>query len=196
MAFGGKDVSSEQVSKYIRPGIQNVTIKSVVGETNQNGNPVIKMSFTLVGGTDATDFRFFMSPNAEEVSLKKIRHIVTKVAKDQDYLDCKGDTVEEYGANLNELLAGKSLRMKFTGEEYLKQDGNVGVRSNVGLPNFAEPIEDGAEYPVVAEENSKLVYDKSSKYDFKKLAVTPSTTVMDDGSNPEFFTKNDSDLEF
>lgn len=184
MAFGGKDVSSEQVSKYIRGGVHEVTIKGVKGEVNQNGTPMILIEMYLrsADSTASSTFRFPMSPNAEDSSLKKIRHIVTKVAKDEAYLNAKGDSVEEYGESLNEILAGQSLRMKFTSEEYLKQDQTVGVRANIGLPNFAEAIQEGAEKPVVSEADSKLVYSVNNKYDYKKLTVVPDNSIAGDFS--------------
>jgi hypothetical protein len=169
--FGGQDVQEVSKPKYIRPGVLDVTIKSVKGETNQNGNPTIVFSMHLVDG-DAeatTDFRFYLSEKAAVTSYKKIRHIFTKVVKDADYLAATADSVEGLGEAYNTKLAGKSLRIKFRGEEYLKQDGNTGTRAVIGLPEFAEAILDGAEYPVVAD--TKLTFN--AEVDVKKLTKQP-----------------------
>ena len=171
--FGGQDVQEVNKPKYIRPGIHEVTIKSVKGEVNQNGNPVITFSFYLKDG-DAeatTDFRFYLSEKAAPTSYKKIRHIFTKVVKDADYLSSKANTIEELGEVYNNKLAGNSLRIKFNGEGYLKQDGNTGLRASIGLPEFAEAIQDGAEYPAVA--NTKLVFNEDR--DVKPVAKVPDT---------------------
>jgi hypothetical protein len=171
--FGGQDVQEVNKPKYIRPGIHEVTIKSVKGETNQNGNPVITFSLYLKDG-DAeatTDFRFYLSEKAAPTSYKKIRHIFTKVVKDADYLSSKANTIEELGEVYNNKLAGNSLRIKFNGEGYLKQDGNTGLRASIGLPEFAEAIQDGAEYPAVA--STKLVFNEDR--DVKPVAKVPDT---------------------
>ncbi len=171
--FGGQDVQEVSKPKYIRPGIHEVTIKSVKGEVNQNGNPVITFSLYLKDG-DAeatTDFRFYLSEKAAPTSYKKIRHIFTKVVKDADYLSSKANTIEELGEVYNNKLAGNSLRIKFNGEGYLKQDGNTGLRASIGLPEFAEAIQDGAEYPAVA--NTKLVFNEDR--DVKPVAKVPDT---------------------
>ena len=171
--FGGQDVQEVNKPKYIRPGIHEVTIKSVKGEVNQNGNPVITFSLYLKDG-DAeatTDFRFYLSEKAAPTSYKKIRHIFTKVVKDADYLSSKANTIEELGEVYNNKLAGNSLRIKFNGEGYLKQDGNTGLRASIGLPEFAEAIQDGAEYPAVA--STKLVFNEDR--DVKPVAKVPDT---------------------
>ena len=169
--FGGQDVQEVNKPKYIRPGIHEVTIKSVKGENNQNGNPVITFSFYLKDG-DAeatTDFRVYLSEKAAIMSYKKIRHIFTKVVKDTDYLSSTASSIEELGEVYNSKLAGKSLRIKFNGEGYVKQDGTTGVRASIGLPEFAEAISDGAEYPAVAE--TKLVFNQDR--DVKQVAKLP-----------------------
>ena len=171
--FGGQDVQEVNKPKYIRPGIHEVTIKSVKGEVNQNGNPVVTFSLYLKDG-DAeatTDFRFYLSEKAAVTSYKKIRHIFTKVVKDADYLSSKANSIEELGEVYNNKLAGNSLRIKFNGEGYVKQDGNTGVRASIGLPEFAEAIQDGAEYPAVA--TTKLVF--SEDRDVKPVAKVPDT---------------------
>ena len=171
--FGGQDVQEISKPKYIRPGIHEVTIKSVKGENNQNGNPVITFSLYLKDG-DAeatTDFRFYLSEKAATMSYKKIRHIFTKVVKDADYLSSTASSIEELGEVYNSKLAGKSLRIKFNGEGYVKQDGNTGLRASIGLPEFAEAISDGAEYPAVAE--TKLVFNDDR--DIKQVAKLPDT---------------------
>ena len=169
--FGGQDVQEVNKPKYIRPGVHEVTIKSAKGETNQNGNPTIVFTMHLLDG-DAeatTDFRFYLSEKAQATSYKKIRHIFTKVVKDADYLAATATSVEELGEVYNNKLAGNSLRIKFRGEEYLKQDGTVGVRAVIGLPEFAEAIQEGAEYPAVSD--TKLTFNADA--DIKKLAKQP-----------------------
>lgn len=68
------------------------------------------------------------------------------------------------------------MRIKFRGEEYLKQDGSVGIRATIGLPEFAEAIQEDAEYPAVPV--TKMTF--SADVDIQKLAKLPdndSTTL-------------------
>lgn len=181
MTFGGQDVQEINKPKYVRPGIHEVTIKSVKGELNANGNPTITFSLHLVDGdADATtDMRFYLSEKAAESTYKKIRHIFTKIVKDVDYLAAKADSIEELGEVYNNKLAGNSLRIKFRGEEYLKQDGSTGVRSVIGYPEFAEAIQEGAEYPVVSV--TKMTFNPDT--DIKKLVKLPDNDFFATGSN-------------
>jgi hypothetical protein len=181
MTFGGQDVQEISKPKYIRPGIHEVTIKSVKGELNANGNPTITASLHLVDGdADATtDMRFYLSDKAAESTYKKIRHIFTKVVKDVDYLAAKAENIEELGEVYNDKLSGNSLRIKFRGEEYLKQDGTTGVRSVIGYPEFAEAIQEGAEYPVVAV--TKMTFNPDT--DIKKLVKLPDNDFFTSGGN-------------
>ena len=184
--FGGQDVQEINKPKYIRPGIHEVTIKSIKGELNANGNPTITFSLHLLDGeADATtDMRFYLSEKAAESTYKKIRHIFTKIVKDVDYLAAKADSIEELGEVYNSKLAGNSLRIKFRGEEYLKQDGTTGTRAVIGYPEFAEAIQEGAEYPVVAV--TKMTFNPDT--DIKKLVKLPD--------NDFFATGGDSGLQF
>jgi hypothetical protein len=186
--FGGQDTPEINKPKYIRPGIHEVTIKSVKGEVNQNGNPVITFTIHLLDGeADATtDFRFFLSEKAQNITYKKIRHIFTKVVKDADYLSTTAESIEALGEAYNNKLSGNSLRIKFNGEEYLKQDGSVGTRAVIGLPEFAEAIQEGAEYPAISITKMKF----NSDSDVKKLIKQP------DADTTGFFNSPSDDPGF
>lgn len=177
--FGGQDVQEINKPKYIRPGIHEVTIKSVKGEVNANGNPTITFSMHLVSGEpDATtDMRFYLSDKAAESTYKKIRHIFTKIVKDVDYLAAKADSIEALGEVYNNTLSGNSLRIKFRGEEYLKQDGTTGTRAVINYPPFAEAIQEGAEYPVVAV--TEMTFNPDT--DIKKLVKLPDNDFFSPG---------------
>lgn len=183
--FGGKDVNDSNQPKYIRPGVFNVTIKNVKGEINANGNPVILLSLYLTSGDPeaTTDFRFYMSEKAQDSSYKKIRNIFKAVTTDADYLSSTANDIEELGEVYNTKLSGKSLRMKFNGEEYIKNDGNIGVKALIGF-GAAEATNEGAEYPVLSDAQSKLKFDEVK--DIKKLAKVPDTDVFGARTEPTF----------
>lgn len=179
--FGGQDTPEITKPKYIRPGIHEVTIKNVKGETNQNGNPVITFTMHLLDGEEdaTTDFRLYLSEKAQTSTYKKIRHIFTKVVLDSDYLQATASNIEELGEVYNAKLAGNSLRIKFNGEEYLKQDGTIGIRAVIGYPEFAEAIQAGAEYAAV--ETTKMSF--SAEKDIKKMVKLPDSDTTLGGSD-------------
>jgi len=112
-----------------------------------------------------------MSEKGKVRSFEKIKHIATKVVKEADIDGIKAESLEEYGSKLQDLLMGKSLRMKFVGEEYINASGETKVKTTVGLPSFAEAIYEGGEYPVL--DVTKLKYNENNSYDMKKLEKAP-----------------------
>jgi len=152
--------------KYIYPGIyHNVLIKNVKKGSSPNGTPFIEIEmYTKEGGPEAAkSFKFYTSEKAKPKSLEKIKHIATKVAKEDDVNKAKDLEA------LRDLLKGNALRMKFTGREYLNSSNERKEVAEIGLPPFAEAIQEGAEYPVVEDENTELKFDKNNEWDFKKL---------------------------
>lgn len=187
--FGGKEVNSERVSKYITPGVHEVTIAKIEGTTASTGSPMLNISIHLKDGDseNANTFRIVMGKSTgeqNEYSLRKVQHIATKIVKLDQYLAVTGSTIEEYGEALNNILAGNSLRMKFTAEEYLNNEGKTKVRANIGLPEFAEAIQEGAEHSVV--ETTKLTYDPTNQYDYKKLQAQPEISSFPGAEAPNF----------
>lgn len=166
--------TSEKGSVYLKPGISNATIGTIEGVTPEMGSPYIEIGFYKEGGEieNSTKVRFYMSDKGRSRSLEKIKHVATKVVKAAEVDSIEADTLEDYGSKLQSLLMGKSLRMKFVGEEYVNASGAVKVKTTVGLPSFAEAITDGAEYPVVTE--TKLKYNENNSYDMKRLEKTPT----------------------
>jgi hypothetical protein len=157
---------------YIYPGVLNVTINGWSATTNANGKELLQLEVTTVDamseGTQnaSKKFDFYFTENAQEKSLQKVKHIVTKVTKEANIKPA--NDLAGFAGMLNSISKGKSLRMKFTGEQYL-YNGEVKVSARIGLPAFAEATNPGAEYEPVADADTKLVYDENNKYDFKKL---------------------------
>jgi len=164
---------------YIYPGVRNVTINGWSAGTSQNGKDFIEVELTTVeamkeGKENASKkFQFYMSEAAKDRSLSSIKHIVTKVTT-SDKITNASD-LNGFAAMLNSISKGKSLRVKFTGEEY-EYNGEIKEAARIGLAPFAEAINSGADYDVVADADTKLTFDKNNQNDFKKLAVdnTPS----------------------
>jgi len=182
--FSTKDINSaEGGSKYIRPGISEVTIVDEEGNSENPDKPYINMTFKLKGEDDEfkNSYRLYMNERAQKYSLEQIAHLATKCVTKEELDATTGKDVESYADALAKLLRNKSLRMKFSGQEYLKSDGtSIGVRTRIPLKYFAESISEGSEYPVV--ENTRLRYDKNNVYDFQPLPA--SETGEDLPTNP------------
>lgn len=168
---------SSKVGKYIYGGIyHNIVISDVKSGESANGIPYVEVTMhTKEGGVEAArSFNFYFSEAAAKVSMSKLKHISTKIVTLQQFEEINATSSSELAEALRELLKGESLRVKFTSEEYINQSGEVKERANLGLPDFAEAIQEGAEYPVIADEDTKLTYDKTDKYDHKKVVAPTS----------------------
>jgi hypothetical protein len=178
--FNLKEVSEEVKGggvneTYIYPGIRNnvVISKWSHGTSSQKGTPFIAVHLVTKEGKAANvepkQFEFYVSEKAIPDTLARIKHIVTKVTTNAEWESKEPADLEEMVDHLNDISRGKVLRMKFTGEEYLNGQGEVKSSARIGYPEFAEAVEEGAEYPAVANEDTKLVFDPNNQYDFKKL---------------------------
>lgn len=161
-------------SKYLRPGVHDAIIANIEGVTPESGSPYIKLDIHKANATAefSTEVRFYMTDKGQQKSLQKIFHLATRIVKASDINAVTAENLAEYGTKLNALLSGKSVRLKFIGEEYLNASQEVKVKTTLGLPPFAEANTEGAEHPVVSLENTKLVYDPTNQYDYKKLPTS------------------------
>lgn len=155
------------VSKYIEPGVHRVRIAGIEGVDSETGASYVQITFEDADEKTA-QIRFYMSERAMARSIQKIKHLATKMVTEEKIDAIEADNLEDYGSALDTLLGGKSCRVKFTGEEV---DGNKGSwwKAGIGLPTFAEATKKGAEYDPVSDEDTKLVLDKTNKYDWKPL---------------------------
>lgn len=180
-----EEKSSGNGNLYIYPGIREVVInKWTHGKSANKGTPFIAVELTTVegkaaGNVEPRSFEFYVSEGAMKMSLSKIKHITTKITTEEKFASKNPADLEEMVEHLNDLTRGETYRQKFTGEEYINSKGEVKEKATIGLPDFAEAIQEGAEYPVVPASESKLTFDKNNQYDFKKLPkdadATPNT---------------------
>lgn len=167
--------SSKEVKPVIRPGVnENITVGLLTEDLTPNGKKVIRVPFTSADGAELV-IDMSMEGGAPQYTMRKIKHLMTKVA-DEDTVNAASNLDA-----VNKILRGKTLRMKFTGEEYVSQkDGKVYVKTVLGLPNFAEPM-------TTSKEMSALVYDTNNQYDLKRVnqatveGNAPKSVVEDSG---------------
>ena len=162
---------------YITPGIHEVTIGEIKG-VSSNDKPRIDISFYLRGSDNAfsTTIRTYLSSEKSLIyGMRKIKHLATSIVQEEAIDNIEASSIEEYGDQVNSLLAGKDVRIKFIGEEYLNQNEEVKVRVNLGLPPFAEALVEGAKYPVAKQ--SSLKYDPTNRYDYKPLEQSQNQSI-------------------
>lgn len=183
-----EEVKTGNNQQYIYGGIyHNVIIADVTKGVFKNGTESLRLKMhTKEGGEQAVkEFDFYFSEAAVKMSKTKLKHIATKVTKAANFDNMPANSLDEYIQNYAKLVKGKELRMKFIAEQYLNSNGEVKDAAKIGLPEFAEATQTGAEYAPVADEDTKLVYDKNNEYDYKKLAIqadTETETTSDDAS--------------
>lgn len=164
------------VSKYVSPGIQVVKIVEVKGEEPEGFSPRLIFKFVNAEQKEV-EANLYMSTAAQPKSMEKLLHIATKCVS-RDAIDgVGGNNLVDWGKNLNQLLAGHKLRMKFIGNEIAGKEGKGNwFKADLGLPSFAEAVEAGAEHAPLGEGESKLTFDENNKWDMKRLPVADTET--------------------
>jgi len=190
--FNLKEVSEEVKGgvneTYIYPGIRNnVILKKWTSGKNDKGTPFLAVHFVTEEGKTANvepkEFKFYMTEKAVPTSLVKVKHIVGRITTYEKFESVNPANLEELTDHLNDISQGGRLRMKFNGREYLNTAQEIKEAAEIGLPDFAEAIEDGAEYPAVAQEDSLLTFDKENKNDFEKLPMNTAAPQMSAPAN-------------
>lgn len=138
-------------------GIADTTIKEVAfGESKVKKTPYMSVTTESENGALHTE-EYYLSQKA----LPKLKHLMEDgLGCDQSQLD--RDITEE---QMRSLLVGKKVRLKFSGEEYLRKDQTLGIKVVIGFGNFAESIK-------VPKDKSSLSY--SEDRDIAKLKDTSS----------------------
>lgn len=172
-------VGGGNAQKYIYPGIRHkVVVKNLKEDKTPNGTPFIELElYTKEGGPEnSTKFPLYTSEKALKYTMERLKHIATAIVKEEDVNKAKN--VED----LRDLIKGGVLRMKFHGEEYINKNGEVKEKATIPVTYpFAEAIEDGAEKPAIADEDTKLTdIDKNNQYEFKKVEVNPTPDPASD----------------
>lgn len=184
MSFSTKNVEETVAEQkiydkpYIDAGINEVTFVKIEGNPGQEGkSPFITIDFAKMSdNSKGVSEKLYFSEKAIESSLQKIKHMATKVVT-VDKIDAINESdVVAYAAKLNSLLVGKSLRIKFSGEEIQGSEGKKNWTKAVfpyyvsgKTPPFAEDLK---------VKETKLTFDSNNKFDVKKLVAPTATTNL------------------
>ena len=161
--FSSKGVS-ETGGKYIGYGITDVKVVDIdVKESDGSSTPMLYVNLQEAKGEKTVSLRMAFSEKAQPYSMRKIKHLTTKVATEAELDAIEEPTLTAYGAALFKLIGNKPVRMKFSGEEVIGTNGKKNfIKTVVNFPPFAEVIG-----------GTTLTFDPSK--DIKYLAPTATT---------------------
>jgi hypothetical protein len=200
MNFDFKNVPEDK--KYVGYGVnQSVNIISVESGESQNEKktPFIQINLKITGDADENNTiqKLYITDRSQKVTMRKIMAIHSCVSKLDLLISKDFASTEELAKGLNSMWSGRNLRLKLQAEEYegTDKDGNPKIKARTSIPlfDFCEPLENGAELPPVAEVNSKLVFDKTNKNDFRRLAVQAAPAAQESQSSG---SEGDDDMPF
>jgi hypothetical protein len=162
LSFGGVEEAVNQFKERMEPGIHDCIVLGVsLGELeNEKKSKYIGIKVINHEKTREHEERMFIGETALPYTLSRIKHLVK--AMYDEITSAKDYTISE----LDKLLAGKEVRIKFVGEEYeyTNKDGDtvLAVRPSFAFRGFAENID-------VPPYATGLKYNPNSNWDFKKL---------------------------
>lgn len=165
MNFKFEGVESGDPSR-IGPGVSEVTITKIEEGKMPYGNDIPSLEISFMDDTKAiftekfdmnTEVAEGKEESNEERNLRRIKHIGTKVVDEPTFNSIRNT------AQLATHLVGKKIRIKFSAREYTDKNGGVKVATQ--LPNFFF-AEDVKTTP------TKLKYDPTNKWDYKKITGT------------------------
>ena len=161
--------------KFVGYGVnESVVVNDVTSGESQAGTPFIQINVKFEGDDDknSTTLKLYMSPRAQEISMRKILHLHQSMNKKTLLNALNSATLADLAASLKALWINRTVRLKLAGEEYIGVDKDSGtpktkVKLNIPFPPFAEAMTGNAEYPKM--DKTKLVFDKGNKYDYKPI---------------------------
>lgn len=186
MSFTTEGVDTAKKSKMSKfltyGGPQHLKISSITVETastgakravfNMEGDPVTTEGFQGEEGAKGQIGRvrtyYMKDDNGFNNFLTDIGIIADKIGNRDVVNTIKADNFEEYIEQLNKRITEHYLWFVITGEEYLKQDGTIGVTLHFRRYGFVASNTEGPGH--------LKPYDKSNKYDYKPY-VDNRTTV-------------------
>ncbi len=160
------DVQQFKERRFIEPGIHdNVIILDV--EEPENANYVTvkfgKNEQELYTKWYTTEIKKAEDkPSAMEVSLKKAKHLASAILTEEEKSAISGENTYALLRTILKKCVGKILRMKFIGEQFLRNDGTIGLQTKIGFSPFAEAMDTNP---------TRLKYNADNPYDYKRIPV-------------------------
>jgi len=200
--FDFKNISVDRPS-FIGYGVHNdVTIVGVESGNSQAGTAFVQLTVKKTGDDDknATILKMYFTAKSQLISMRKVVNIHSAVAK-LDILQNKSFASSvELATALDAMWKNKRLRLKLQGSEYITQNEQgediVKTRTEIPLNNFVEAIMEGAEKPVVSNDDTKLTFNDKDKWDFRRLSEEDKAGVETTTDSTKEETTGDDGLPF
>jgi hypothetical protein len=167
--------TNDYVSAFIKPGIVVAKVESVGYHKSQGGTEGLKFTHAgkpmeeLEGKSQKAESTMWTSPKAWPYTLDRLCIMADQLGVREQLDAVSANSAEEYAEACNAIFAGKVARWKFSGTEIEgKFDEAKGEKKNnwfkaeLAQYDFVEPM-------TVEEENTKLKFDKTDKWDMKML---------------------------
>ncbi len=158
---------NETGGKFITYGIKDVKVVGIESKEAVDGStPSIFINFQELNTEKTVSVRFPMSEKAAPYSLRKIKHLATKIVTENDVDAITESTVTGYANALSKLILNASVRIKFSAEEIdgVKNGKNNWFKSVINFPPFAE---------VISTNPTQLIFEQSK--DIKRLPAVSAT---------------------
>lgn len=197
----GTNTQEGGISKFIKPGIQVAKIKDFKFVESKNQTPGLEITFETKPVDGLTDdagnkigqtavetmwlsdkaWSYTMSNGREAGTKVRLAIIADKLGVREQLDAIKAGTPKEFVEAATPLFKGKIARWAFGGEEIAASsaDKSNWVKSFLLPFRFVESIEE-----VPNDTDTKLVYDETNVYHFRKLNNT-TTVVLDDDTEDE-----------
>jgi hypothetical protein len=174
--FAGVESAVNTFKDRIEPGVHEVKILGVTIEENKNGKKYIAIKCESLDGSAEHEEKMYISTDkGMEATTSRIKHLLEVVVQ-------KPIETEVTVESISKSLKNKEVRIKFTGEEFLNSKGDVAVAASFAFKSFAEHM---------SVNPSKLKYNPSNSYDYKKLEVPDTskgyTSVTADEDDSDVF---------
>jgi len=127
--FGAKHEELSKGVKYLTPGIHNVTIVDL--ESTNEAYFVLRLKAAGEEDSTSKDFRFFTSEKALNLNMNKFYEIVE--AANPKASSVEAESLDDYLNKVKPLIVGKSYVQKFTGSEFVNQNNETKVRTEIPL---------------------------------------------------------------
>jgi len=174
--FNLAEVKETTGNLFITPGVHEVVIDSFeFGKNARTDREIITIKHRTTDGSAQLSSELPASTEVAEgkkqapidMTIIKLRHIARAIIGEEGLVNLTASSVDELVQKLNEFLANKPYRQKFSGEEVIS-NGKSWDKAIIPLPSpkspMAEPITEGA---------TTLTYDKSNPYDYRRKEVAP-----------------------
>lgn len=171
----------QRISQFISYGTQILRINEIELKKSLNtGSPraILHMESQAINNPDFKGYNdakgqlgkvgigIYMKTDEQKQDFLRNLLIIGEALGLRDKLTFTGDDFEEIVSKIDETISGGTKYARYTvlGEEYLKQDGKIGIKLFLPRYNFVEPLN------TLADESKLVKFDKTNSAHYKVFA--------------------------